>query len=169
MKINIAGVLKHSSVNGPGVRYVVFLQGCVHGCKGCQNPETHDPEGGQKTDTAIIAEDIAKTKYIDGITFSGGDPFFSPDETLDIIKKVREKKGKEINIWVYTGWTIEKILSGVLGKSSIEILKYVDVIVDGPFQEELKSDNCIYRGSSNQRLIDSKKTLESGEIRLFKV
>ena len=161
MKINIAGVLKHSSVNGPGVRYVLFTQGCIHNCAGCQNPETHDGQGGSLMDVEDVAQDILETKYLDGVTLSGGDPFYRPEAMLELLKIL---KSKNMNIWVYTGWKLEDILEGKPGEGSRESLDYIDVLVDGRFNEELKSSNCIYRGSTNQRLIDIKATLEQGSI-----
>ena len=161
MKVNISGAIKHSSVNGPGIRYVLFMQGCPHRCKGCQNPETHSLNGGITMDTKDIIKTILETKYIDGVTLSGGDPFMQPEATLEIIKSLKEKN---INIWIYTGYLYESLISKKEGRA---ILNYADVLVDGKFKEKLLSNKCIYRGSSNQRLIDVKKSLLKGKIVIF--
>ena len=161
MKFYLAGYERHSSVNGPGVRYVIFFQGCTHHCSKCQNPDTWNIEHGKVYNTQDIIDDILKTKYIDGVTFSGGDPFYQPDALKEIASKLKEKN---INIWCYTGWTYEDILNGKAGADSLEVLSYLDVLIDGPFIYSLLSTECIFRGSSNQRLIDVKKSLEAKKV-----
>ena len=163
MKIHIFGIEKHSSVNGPGVRYVLFMQGCIHHCPGCQNPESWDPNKGRCYHVEEILFDIYSTKYIDGVTLSGGDPLLQGAATLEIVKALKEKN---INIWCYTGWTYEEIDDLKAGKEAKEVLSYIDVLVDGRFVLSLLNTSCLYRGSTNQRLIDCKKTKETGEIAL---
>lgn len=165
MNVNIAGTIKHSSVNGPGVRYVLFMQGCPHRCEGCQNPETHNPEGGTVMDTEQIIGDILETRFIDGVTLSGGDPFMQPEATLEICRRLREKG---IDLWVYTGYLFESIYAGEIGETARKVLDYCDVLVDGKFVKALLSDRTVYRGSSNQRLVDLKKSLEEGKAVTFK-
>ena len=143
--VRISGSKKHSSVNGPGVRYVLFFQGCPHHCPGCQNPETHDPVGGT----------------LDGLTFSGGDPLLQPDAVIEI---ARAAKNAGLNIWLYTGWTFEQIQKGAAGEKAKEALTQLDVLVDGPFVEKLKTGNAIWRGSDNQRLIDVPRSLAEGSV-----
>lgn len=159
MKCRIAGHLGHSLVNGPGIRFVLFTQGCIHHCAGCQNPETWDPEKGEEKDTEEIKELIRKTRLIDGITLSGGDPFLQA-EAVSEIAEYAESLG--LTVWCYTGWTFETLLDGNV-KGAKELLEHVDVLVDGPFIESLKSETCLFRGSANQRLVDVRKSLEAGK------
>lgn len=160
MRCQIAGELRHSLVNGPGIRFVLFMQGCNHHCPGCQNPDTWDPGGGEEKDTARIKEVIRKTRLIDGITLSGGDPLLQAEAVSDIASFA---KSLGLSVWCYTGWTFEAILHDeVMGAK--ELMEYVDVLVDGPFIESLKSDRCLYRGSTNQRLVDVRKSLEAGKV-----
>jgi anaerobic ribonucleoside-triphosphate reductase activating protein len=161
MKVQILGIERHSSVNGPGVRYVVFTQGCPHACPGCQNPDSWSIHGGVTYDTKDIINDILSTKYIDGVTLSGGDPLYQAKPILEIVKALKEKN---INIWCYTGWTYEQLDSLQVGKEAKEVLSYLDVLVDGPFVQSLLSQDCIYRGSSNQRLIDCQKSIKAKQV-----
>lgn len=158
--VRIAGSKKHSSVNGPGVRYVLFLQGCPHHCPGCQNPETHDPAGGTERNVDEVIQDILQTKYLDGLTFSGGDPLMQPEAVIAIAGAAK-KAG--LNIWLYTGWTFEQIQTGAAGEKAKEALMLLDVLVDGPFVEKRKTGNAIWRGSDNQRLIDAPQSLKENK------
>ena len=138
--MRIAGVNTCSLVNGDGVRYVIFVQGCKHHCKGCQNQWSWDMGGGTDIPVDMIEEDVRKHRMIDGITLSGGDPFYQHDECVELLKLL-----PEYNVWIYTGFEYEEIADTVLAKMA-------DVIVDGPFVEELRCDGKMY-GSSNQRII----------------
>lgn len=133
-------------VDGPGLRSSIYFAGCSHRCKGCHNPESWGFDGGEYITPQQLfnkIKDFASTK---NITLSGGDPIQQPKKEL--IEFLKLLKKDNFNIWVYTGYTFEEL--------DKEILSYIDVLVDGKFIEELKSDNCIYRGSTNQRLIDVK-------------
>lgn len=138
--MRIAGINTCSLVNGEGVRYVIFTQGCEHHCKGCQNPGTWDMDGGVDFPVERIAADVRKHRMIDGITLSGGDPFYQQEECVKLLKLL-----PEYNVWIYTGFLYEEI-------ADTELAKMADVIVDGPFIEELRCDGKMY-GSSNQRII----------------
>lgn len=138
--MRIAGTLSCSLVNGEGVRYVVFTQGCVHGCPGCHNPETHALEGGGHIFVEDLAEDIRRHKYIDGITLSGGEPFLQQTECLRLLDLL-----PGVNVWVYTGYLYEHIKDEPLAKRA-------DVLVAGPYVDHLKCEGQMY-GSSNQRII----------------
>ena len=153
MKIVIAGAKKHSLVDGPGVRYTLFMQGCPHNCKGCHNPDTHDINKGKILDVKDVYNDIITTRYIDGVTISGGDPFFQPEALCELLKMLKEQG---LSIWCYSGWRFEDLL---LNKKQAKALKYVDVLVDGKFEEDKKSKECMFRGSTNQRIIDIQATL----------
>lgn len=165
-EIRIAGSLRHSSVNGSGVRYVLFFQGCTHHCAGCQNPETWDLSGGIETDTDTVLAKIKATKYLDGITLSGGDPLFQPEAAAEI---ARGAKSLGLTVWCYTGFTFEELLSGAAGESALSAVREMDVLVDGRFSLAEKTEEAVYRGSANQRLIDVSKSLHMGKIINYQV
>lgn len=143
--MRVAGVLTCSLVNGEGVRYVIFTQGCKHYCKGCQNQDTWDFDGGYDMDITTLADDILKRKkHLDGITLSGGDPFYQQEECVKLLKLL-----PEMNVWIYTGFNYDDICD-------TELARLADVIVDGQFIEELRCDGK-YFGSSNQRVIQTKR------------
>jgi len=156
----IAGTVRHSSVDGPGVRFVVFFQGCPHHCPGCQNPETWDPEGGGETPVEDLVEQMRATRYLDGITLSGGDPLLQPRAVTALADAAHEKG---LSVWCYTGWTFEALMQGAAGEAALQALGHIDVLVDGPFVQDLLSRDHIFRGSSNQRLIDVPASLASGQ------
>ncbi len=154
-----------SIVDGPGLRAVLWTQGCLHHCPGCQNPSTWDMEGGGLVPIDMVLEAIDELEYQDGITFSGGDPMYQV-EACNIIASHCQKKG--LNIWVYTGFTYEEIMKLAKKKPVyLDFLKKIDVLVDGRYVEKERDLNLLFRGSANQRLIDMPKTLKTGEIVLF--
>lgn len=141
--MRIAGVLKCSFVNGDGARYVIFTQGCDHHCEGCQNPDTWDFDGGEEVSVQWLAQDIKKHRLIDGITLSGGDPFYQQEECVNLLKLL-----PDTNVWIYTGFSYDEI-------KDTELAARADVIVDGEFIEKFKCESKMY-GSSNQRIIRKK-------------
>ena len=149
MEIRIAGIVEESIVDGTGIRYAIFMQGCLRHCKGCQNPGTHDINGGRIVDTSELIDAIKKNPLLSGITLTGGEPLLQLDAAIEL---ARETKKLGLNVWCYTGYTFEEIPD-----AARELLKYVDVLVDGPFVEELKDLELQFRGSSNQRIIDLNK------------
>ena len=154
-----------SIVDGPGLRAVLWTQGCGHHCKGCQNPQTWDFNGGGLVPIDLVKKAIDELEYQDGITFSGGDPMYQVEACNDIAEYAI-KKG--LNIWVYTGFTYEEILELSKKKKVYQdFLSKIDVLVDGRFILEEKDLSLLFRGSRNQRLIDMKKTLATGSIILF--
>ncbi len=164
MVVRLAADIQPDSIlDGSGIRTVIWFQGCLHNCKGCQNPETHDMNGGIVVDVDEIKMKLKNLKYQSGITLSGGDPFFQPEAALEIAKFA---KSIGLNVWAYTGFTYEALLSD---KSRLDLLKYVDVLVDGKFMIDKKSLNCKFRGSTNQRLINVKKSMEAGGVVLYDV
>ena len=164
MVVRLAADIQPDSIlDGSGIRTVIWFQGCLHNCKGCQNPETHDMNGGIVVDVDELKMKLKNLKYQSGITLSGGDPFFQPEAALEIAKFA---KSIGLNVWAYTGFTYEALLSD---KSRLDLLKNVDVLVDGKFMMDKKSLNCKFRGSTNQRLIDVKKSLEAGGVVLYDV
>ena len=158
MKIRLAAPLQSDSiVDGEGIRTVIWTQGCSHNCKGCHNPETHDFYKGFEMDTEEIKEKLSHVKNQDGVTLSGGDPFFQPDASLDIAQYC---KSHNLNVWCYTGFTFEQLTSMSKTNPSIKhFMENIDVLVDGKFEESKKSLNLFFRGSSNQRVLDLPKSL----------
>lgn len=141
-------------VDGEGIRFSIYLAGCSHRCKGCHNPESWNPLAGfPLTETAIktMIDQINANPLLDGITFSGGDPFYNPKEFLPVIRKFHEYT--KLNIWCYTGYTYETLLADPLRRP---ILDYIDVLVDGKFEQALYSPYLEFRGSSNQRILKLK-------------
>ena len=138
--MRIAGVNSCSCVNGEGVRYVIFVQGCSHHCQGCHNPDTWDFGGGYHAEPEMLAKDIRRHRYVDGITLSGGDPFSQQTECMKLLNLL-----PDMNVWVYTGFEYEDIQDTPLAKRA-------DVLVTGPYIEALKCEGTYY-GSSNQRII----------------
>jgi anaerobic ribonucleoside-triphosphate reductase activating protein len=158
-KIRLAAILHESLVNGPGIRRVLFSQGCPHNCKGCFSPHTHSYTEGMLVDMDQIIEDIRKNPMLRGVTFSGGDPWEQADKFSYIARAV---KSLGLSIWCYTGYTFEYILENIYKREGWnELLKYVDVLVDGPFDETRTEAELKYRGSSNQRIIDVQASLET--------
>lgn len=143
------------SVNdGKGIRVVLYCSGCVHHCKGCHNPETWDFDSGKEFDDNAKSElfESLDKPYIDGITFSGGDPLCSYDDVFSLILEIREKYPSK-NIWVYSGYTLEDLIK--CGKEAI--LEHINVLVDGRYVEELRDVTLAFRGSKNQRILEKGK------------
>lgn len=158
--MNYHNITKDDMLNGDGLRAVLWVAGCNHKCKECQNPITWDPSGGLLFDDKAKEElfSILDKDYISGVTFSGGDPLFpgNRDEITSLAKEIKEKYPNK-TIWLYTGYLFEEI-------KDLEIIKYLDVIVDGPFLIDEKNTQAKWKGSNNQRVIDVQKTIEEGGI-----
>lgn len=164
MKIRLAADLQTDSiVDGIGIRAVIWTQGCSHNCPDCHNPQTHDFKGGDLVDLEDVIEKIENLSGQDGVTFSGGDPMFQPRECSILAKKVHELG---MNVWAYTGFTYEELINKG-SKDILEFLKNIDVLIDGKFDPNLKSLDCSFRGSTNQRLIDVSKSLENHGVVLY--
>lgn len=165
------GEIKYCDIaNGPGVRTSLFVSGCTHHCKNCFNPQTWDFNYGKEFTEKEIQEilDSLEPDYISGITILGGEPLEPQNQkgVLELLKKVRQVY-PEKNVWIYSGYLFDKEIVGKMIDTiseTREILELTDVIVDGRFVEELKSLSLVFRGSSNQRIIDVKASLEKGEI-----
>lgn len=153
MEIRIAGIEPESIVDGPGLRYVIFSQGCTHNCQGCHNPETHSFLGGTVDETSRIVDEILENPLLSGVTFSGGDPFSQPEPFIDIAERL---KGKGLGIWCYTGYTIEELLEkGTEAQRSL--LAHIDTLVDGRFILSRRTLSIPFVGSSNQRVLNLDK------------
>ena len=160
-KLRLAGVIRESIVDGPGIRMTVFTQGCPHHCKGCQNPQTHSFDGGYISDPENILKAIDANPLLRGVTFSGGEPFMQPHALAQLGGEIH-KRG--LDIITYTGFTFEELLSSSEDiPERMELLKETDYLIDGKFILELRSLDLEFRGSSNQRIIDVKASLEKGK------
>lgn len=159
--LRIAGVIKESTVDGPGFRYVVFTQGCPHKCEGCHNPETHNYYGGTLVKIEELAKDIGKDPLLKGITISGGEPFLQAGQVSVLLEKINPK----LTVMVYTGFTYEYLIKQANEENQYKrLLEKTDVLIDGKFEKELKDENLMFRGSSNQRAIDVKQSLKENRI-----
>lgn len=160
-KIRVATLLFDSIVDGPGLRNVLFVQGCSHGCLGCHNPESWDPLGAQAIDTEEIIQRLLDHPTRN-LTLSGGEPFEQAEALVEIVK---ELKKHQFNLWAYSGYTYERLIQG--SPAQKKLLSYLDVLVDGPFILAKRSLSLLYRGSSNQRLINLNSTRKQRDIVLF--
>jgi anaerobic ribonucleoside-triphosphate reductase activating protein len=157
-KIRLAAILPESLVNGTGIRRVLFAQGCPHNCEGCFSPHTHSYTDGTLIDMDEIINDIRNNPLLRGVTFSGGEPWEQAEKFAYIAKAV---KSFGLNVWCYTGYTFEYILGNKQKRKGWnELLQYVDVLVDGRFEEGKKAEELRFRGSANQRIIAVKSSLE---------
>ncbi len=186
VSLRLAGVVRESIVDGPGLRFAIFCQGCPHNCPKCHNQDTHDFSGGYDCDIQKIVNAIEENPLLSGVTFSGGEPSHQPVAFLEIAKKV---KSRGLNIWMYSGYTLEELLSRAnstisdldnMNENSSQtsekneeqvalkgLLSLIDVLVDGKFINELKDLTLPFRGSKNQRLIDMAATKRHNKIVLY--
>ena len=159
--MRVVDIVDGTSVDGPGLRTTIYFAGCNHRCPGCHNPHTWNFDAGTEMSQQEIIGRIIENDF--DVTFSGGDPMYQPADILPLAKQIKSL-GK--TIWCYTGFLFEEIL---LSPEMSKLLPYIDVIVDGPFVESLKDTELIFRGSSNQRIIDVSATISSGNILLEKL
>lgn len=158
MKLRLFGCVNDSIVDGPGLRYTIFVQGCHHNCLGCHNPESHDINGGYVKEIAEILKEIDENPLLDGITLSGGEPMLQVETSIELSKEVKKRN---LNIILYSGYTYEQIIDDVNKKSLLELC---DMLIDGKFELEKRSLSLLYRGSSNQRLINVQESLKQNCI-----
>ena len=165
MSIRLAGISKEAFVDGPGIRFVVFAQGCPHHCPGCHNPQTHAFDTGDDQEITSLFAQMLENPLQDGITFSGGEPFCQPEGFNALAQLIKEKN---MNIWAYTGYTFEELIK-MAEKTPVimELLQKIDVLVDGVFMLENRTLEEPFRGSKNQRLVDMGKTLAQNQIVLW--
>lgn len=160
--IRLSGIAYESLVNGPGMRRVFFSQGCKHNCKGCFNQDTHDFNGGEDRNMDMLIESVLENPMIKGVTFSGGDPLEQADKFAYMAKSFKDNN---LNVWCYTGYTYEYIIEHKDYKSGWnELINNIDVLVDGKFEQEKMQEGLKFRGSTNQRIIDIKESLNSGNL-----
>jgi anaerobic ribonucleoside-triphosphate reductase activating protein len=149
--IRIAGIIRESIVDGPGLRFSIFSQGCPHGCKGCHNESTHDFNGGYDCELSNILAEIDKNPLLSGVTFTGGEPFCRPKE---FYKLGVEIKARGLDIVAYSGYTLEQLQQMALKDELIQkLLEVIDYLVDGPFILEERDLTLEFRGSRNQRFL----------------
>ena len=166
MEIRISGIVNDSIVDGRGIRLTVFTQGCPHHCPGCHNPQTHDFAGGRVEDTDVIFDMFRKNPLLRGITFSGGEPFCQPKPLLALAKQVH---ALHKDVTAYSGWTYEQLVS--MHNPDVDaLLNACDVLVDGPYIEQQRNLELLFRGSENQRLIDMHATpRRNGRVTLLQL
>lgn len=157
--LRIAGTVNDSIVDGEGIRFTIFTQGCPHHCEGCHNPQTHDFNGGTVVNTDELIEKIKENPLLDGVTFSGGEPFCQAHELAVLGKKI---KSLGLDITTYTGYTFEELYTNRDKNHWDELLAVTDILIDGRFVPELKDWTIKFRGSSNQRYIDCQESLKEG-------
>jgi anaerobic ribonucleoside-triphosphate reductase activating protein len=158
--MRIAGLVQDSIVDGPGMRFTVFTQGCPHNCPGCHNPDTHDPAGGREMAVEEVIRQMLSNPMTDGVTLSGGDPFVQPADCAVIAKAAHENG---LNVWTYTGYTFERLMEmRETDPGTAALMDETDILVDGPFILAQRSMGTPWRGSKNQRLIDMKASLTAG-------
>ena len=156
--LDLAGIVNDSIVDGPGIRMTVFAQGCPHHCQGCHNPETWQFGCGTPMEEERIADIVATNPLCRGVTFSGGEPFAQAEGFTKLAQLLKER-GYEVAS--YSGYTFEELLNGT--EAQQELLKRIDVLIDGRFELAQRSLEIPFRGSKNQRIIDVKKSLTAGE------
>ena len=159
--MRIYGLVQDSIVDGPGFRFVCFVQGCPHHCPGCHNPDSHSPAGGKEMSVEAVGAELLKNPLTDGLTLSGGEPMDQAEDCLAL--GVREAYPQK-DVWCYTGYLFEELRDGRVGEDSRALLEGLDVLVDGPFVEARKDLTLRFRGSSNQRIIDVPASLRAGQV-----
>lgn len=159
--LSILDIIEDTTVDGPGFRTAVYAAGCPNRCPGCHNPESWDIDHGHRMSTEEILKIVLADPFAD-VTFSGGDPMFQPEGFAQLAHDIKQRSRK--NIWCYTGYTFEDLLCN---QKQAQLLKYIDVLVDGKFEEKLRDEELCFRGSSNQRLIDVQASLKRNETVLY--
>ena len=163
--LRLFGEVTESITDGPGLRYVIFTQGCPHYCPGCHNPESHSFTDGYLVEEEKVIEEILKNPLLDGVTLSGGEPFMQASELARVAKAVKEKK---LSVIVYSGYTFEELISlSKERKGYTDLLTFTDVLIDGRFEIDKKSMDLRFRGSRNQRAIDVPASLAAGSVVLY--
>lgn len=164
--LHISGVDYESMADGPGMRMTVFFSGCLHRCAGCHNYPAQNPKYGVLLEDQfeeIVSEYKKREAFLSGITLSGGDPFFRPNDTKEFVDEFK-KRINVPSIWCYTGYTYEQLLED---EQFIPLLQSIDILVDGKYEHKLRNIALRYRGSGNQRIIDVRKSLEQQQAVLW--
>jgi len=159
--IRVLDIIEDTMVDGPGFRTSIYCAGCRHACPGCHNPQSWDSNAGRDMSTEELMRIIEADPFAN-VTFSGGDPMYQAEGFAELAREIHKRTNKDI--WCYTGFTYEQLIN----HHQRELLEYVDVLVDGPFVEKLRDPDLLFRGSSNQRLIDVQASLFAGHIVLWR-
>lgn len=161
MNLSILAILEDTTVDGPGFRTSIYAAGCSHACPGCHNPESWDVRNGKEMSVEEILARVMADEFAN-VTFTGGDPLFQAVGFAALARAIKQQSNK--TIWCYTGFLFEHLLKH---PTYTDLLHSIDVLVDGPFIQALRDEDLLFRGSSNQRLIDVPASLQAGEVRLF--
>ncbi|WP_304383614.1 anaerobic ribonucleoside-triphosphate reductase activating protein [Muribaculum intestinale] len=156
MKVNVLDIVRGTTVDGPGFRTSVYMAGCRHACPGCHNPQSWDFNGGTLMDIEELMAVVEEEDW--DVTLTGGDPMYHPGAVMEIARRVHELGH---DIWVYTGFTWEDLIKK---EELSNVLRLIDVIVDGPYHAAERDTDLLFRGSRNQRIIDVASSLESGMV-----
>ncbi len=157
--LQILNIIEDTMVDGPGFRTSIYCAGCRHKCPGCHNPQSWDFSGGYTVSTDDVMRVIEADPFAN-VTFSGGDPMYQPEGFAELARAIHQRT-PEKTIWCYTGFTFEQLLSNPRQRA---LLEQLDVLVDGPFIKEKRDESLVFRGSSNQRIIDVPASLRQGSI-----
>ncbi|MDR1089131.1 MAG: anaerobic ribonucleoside-triphosphate reductase activating protein [Coriobacteriales bacterium] len=158
--LRIFGIADDSIVDGPGIRFAVFTQGCTHGCVGCHNPGAQTFGGGREATLEELERQIEANPLLAGITLTGGEPF---EQAAPLRELAHWARARGLTVWAYSGYTFEELVSGTPSAEARELLTLVDVLVDGPYEAAQASHALTWRGSANQRIIDVPASLAAGE------
>lgn len=163
IRIRVCGIEPESIVDGPGFRYVLFVQGCPHRCHGCHNPESWDKNGGFDMTPAEIFSEIKANRNLRGVTFSGGEPFEQVPALIELGQMIKESG---LTLMSFSGYTLEELMARHDADTD-RLLDMLDILVDGRFIESQRDLTLVYRGSTNQRVIDMNRTRETGKVVLY--
>lgn len=158
MELQIIDIIEDTTVDGPGFRTSIYCSGCHHACPGCHNPQSWDEKAGKPMSVEHLLETILADPFAD-VTFSGGDPMYQAEGFAELAKAIKEQSDK--TIWCYTGFTFEALM---MRPATRNLLQYIDVLVDGPFIQTQRDEDLLYRGSTNQRLIDVQSSLQQHQL-----
>lgn len=156
--LSIIDIIEDTTVDGPGFRTAIYAAGCPNRCPGCHNPESWDIKRGRPVSTDELLQKVLADDFAN-VTFSGGDPMYQPEGFARLARKIKQKSRK--NIWCYTGYTFERLVDNPAQKT---LLQHIDVLVDGRFKQNLRDESLLFRGSTNQRLIDVQASLSAGRV-----
>lgn len=160
--LSILSIVEDTTVDGPGFRTAIYAAGCPNHCPGCHNPESWDIQQGTWMETEEVVSHVLADEFAN-VTFSGGDPMFQPEGFAEVAEAIKARSDK--TIWCYTGYRYEEL---VRHPQQTRLLRSIDVLVDGRFEQALRDESLLFRGSSNQRLIDVPASLQAGEVVLFR-
>ena len=160
--LSVLAIVEDTTVDGPGFRTAIYAAGCPNHCPGCHNPESWEITRGTWMETEEVVARVMADEFAN-VTFSGGDPMFQPEGFTEVAAAIKARSQK--SIWCYTGYRYEELLRH---PQQAHLLRYIDVLVDGPFVQALRDESLLFRGSSNQRLIDVPASLQAGEVVLFR-